>query len=331
MQLEPSKFVVSSTADCDTVFSDVIDMGSSTDQFALINDACNYQSEISPGVMQTVYLSKDAVAGYVEFENELALFAPIKCAGACHSREIRLPDLSLDWEVDFKVSTTEYELSAKQETADWDDFTKDSDGDSHFTMHKVSYLAPAGTDRCLADGSVSGDVPTSGDTSADPKGCLVFKDSSDPSNDDAFGQGTVEYSGITGSADMRNWLAACGSYLEDGMGAKAQLVQRFEVEYEDGFVRTPSQLPSVESFCDSKDLTLSWSRRLWVQVSESLLLLRFLLWSSPLIFRHLLARLTTRSVPEDTGLLQLWTSTTVLTCHSSRMSFSLDLLPNSLT
>ena len=245
-----------STADCDTVYSDVIDMGSSVDQFALINDACNYQSEISPGVMQTVYLSKDAVAGYVEFENELALFAPIKCAGACHSREIRLPDLSLDWEVDFKVSTTEYELLAKQETADWDDFTKDSNGDSHFTMHKVSYLAPAGTDRCLADGSVSGDVPTSGNTSADPKGCLVFKDSSDPSNDDAFGQGTVEYSGITGSADMRNWLAACGSYLEDGMGAKAQLVQRFEVEYEDGFVRTPSQLPSVESFCDSKDLTL---------------------------------------------------------------------------
>ncbi len=245
-----------STADCETVFSDVIDMGSSTDQFALINDACNYQSEISPGVMQTVYLSKDAVAGYVEFENELALFAPIKCAGACHSREIRLPDLSLDWEVDFKVSTTEYELSAKQQTADWDDFTKDSNGYSHFTMHKVSYLAPAGTDRCLADGSVSGDVPTSADTSADPKGCLVFKDSSDPNNDDAFGQGTVEYSGISGSADMRNWLASCGSYLEDGMGAKAQLVQRFEVEYEDGFVRTPSQLPSVESFCDSKDLTL---------------------------------------------------------------------------
>ena len=245
-----------STADCDTVYSDVIDMGSSVDQFALIDDACNYESEISPGVLQTVYLSKDAVAGYVEFENELALFAPIKCAGACHSRQIRLPDLSLDWEIDFKVSTTEYELSAKQETADWDDFTKDSNGDSHFTMHKVSYLAPAGTDRCLADGSVSGDVPTSGNTSADPKGCLVFKDSSDPSNDDAFGQGTVEYSGITGSADMRNWLATCGSYLEDGMGAKAQLVQRFEVEYEDGYVRTPSQLPSVESFCDSKDLTL---------------------------------------------------------------------------
>ena len=245
-----------STADCDTVFTDVIDMGSSTDQFALISDACNYQSEISPGVMQTVYLSKDAVAGYVEFQNELALFAPIKCAGACHSRQIRLPDLSLDWEVDFKVSTTEYELSAKQDTADWDDFTKDSNGDSHFTMHKVSYLAPAGTDRCLADGSVSGDVPTSGDTSADPKGCLVFKDSSDPTSNDAFGQGTVEYSGITASADMRNWLASCGSYLEDGMGAKAQLVQRFEVDYEDGYTRTPSQLPSVESFCDSKDLTL---------------------------------------------------------------------------
>ncbi len=245
-----------STADCETVYTDVIDMGSSTDQFALINDACNYEAEISPGVRQTVYLSKDAVAGYVEFQNELALFAPIKCAGACHSRQIRLPDLSLDWEIDFKVSTTEYELSAKQETADWDDFTQDSNGHSHFTMHKVSYLAPAGTDRCLADGSVSGDVPTSADTTTDPKGCLVFKDSSDPTNSDTFGQGTLEYSGITGSADMRNWLAACGGYLEDGMGAKAQLVQRFEVDYEDGYVRSPAQLPLVESFCDSKDLTL---------------------------------------------------------------------------
>lgn len=245
-----------STADCETIYSDIVDMGSSVDQFALINDACNYESEISPGVMQTVYLSKDAVAGYVEFENELALFAPIKCAGACHSRQIRLPDLSLDWEVDFKVSTTEYEITAKQQTADWDDFTKDINGASHFTMHKVSYLAPAGTDRCLADGSVSGDVPISANASADPKGCLIFKDSSDPSNDDTFGQGTVEYSGITGSADMRNWLASCGGYLEDGMGAKAQLVQKFEVAYEDGYARSPSQLPAVESFCDSKDLTL---------------------------------------------------------------------------
>lgn len=245
-----------STADCDTVYSDVIQTGSSVDQFALIDDACNYEAEISPGVTQTVYLSKNAVAGYVEFENELALFAPIKCAGACHSREIRLPDLSLDWEIDFKVSTTEYELSAKQETADWNDFTQDANGHSFFTMHKVSYLAESGSDLCLPDGSVSGDVPTSGNTTADPKGCLVFKDASDPTNNDAFGQGTVEYTGITGSADMRNWIAACGSYLEDGMGAKAQLVQRFEVDYVDGYVRTPSQLPSIESFCDSKDLTL---------------------------------------------------------------------------
>merc|ERR1711871_1929362 len=87
------------------------------------------------------------------------------------------------------------------------------------------------------------------------KGCLVFKDSS--YKDDSFGKDTVHYSGIASAADMRNWIAACGEYMPDGMGAKAQVVQQFQVEYDADYQRTPSALPLTESFCSSLDISAS--------------------------------------------------------------------------
>ena len=243
-----------STANCETDFTNTLVAGSSTDQYVIIEDACHYSQSLEDGVVETVYVKEGGVGGFVEFTDQTAGYAPIRCAGSCYKRDFRLPDLSLDWDVEFKVNLDQYELSAPQTKADWNDFTKDANGESHFTMHKLSYLASPSANACLADGSLAGDVPTSGDASADPKGCLVFKDSS--YKDDSFGKDTVHYSGIASAADMRNWIAACGEYMPDGMGAKAQVVQQFQVEYDADYQRTPSALPATESFCSSLDISL---------------------------------------------------------------------------
>lgn len=243
-----------STANCDTEFTNTLVAGSSTDQYVIIEDACHYSQTLEDNVVETVYVKEGGVGGFVEFTDQSAGYAPIRCAGSCYKRDFRLPDLSLDWDVIFKVSLDQYELSAPQTKADWNDFTKDSDGDSHFSMHKLSYLAAPSAQACLADGSLSGTVPTSGNTTSDPKGCLLFKDSS--FKNDTFGKDTVHYTGIESAADMRNWIAACGEMLADGMSAKAQVVQQFQVEYDAGYQRTPSALPSTESFCSSLDVTL---------------------------------------------------------------------------
>ena len=242
-----------STANCETVFTNTLVAGSSTDQYVIIEDACHYSQTLEDGVVETVYVKDGGVGGFVEFTDQTAGYAPIRCAGSCYKRDFRLPDLSLDWDVEFKVNLDQYELSAPQTRADWNDFTK-TGGESHFSMHKLSYLAPPSAQACAADGSLTGTVPTSADTTTDPKGCLVFKDSS--FKDDSFGKDTVHYSGISSAADMRNWIAACGEFMTDGMGAKAQVVQQFQVEYDADYQRTPSSLPAIESFCSTLDISL---------------------------------------------------------------------------
>lgn len=242
-----------STANCETDFTNTLVAGSSTDQYVIIEDACHYSRSLEDGVVETVYVKEGGVGGFVEFTDQTAGYAPIRCAGSCYKRDFRLPDLSLDWDIEFKVNLDQYELKAPQTRADWNDFTK-TNGESHFTMHKLSYLAPPSAQACLADGSLGGDVPDSGDTTSDPKGCLVLKDSS--FKDDSFGKDTVHYSGIASAADMRNWIAACGEYMADGMGAKAQVVQQFQVEYDADYTRTPALLPATESFCSSLDISL---------------------------------------------------------------------------
>lgn len=262
-----TKVCGASTANCDTQFTNTIVAGSSTDQYVIIEDACHYTQNLADGVVETVYVKEGGIGGFVEFTDQTAGYAPIRCAGSCYRRDVRLPDLSLDWDVEFKVNLDQYEISAPQTKADWNDFIK-TDGASHFTMHKLAYLTPTTEQACLADGSLSGTVPTSADTTTDPKGCVVFKDSSDTS--DSFGQDTLQYSGIASAADMRNWLAACGEFMADGTGAKARLVQQFKVEYEAGYTRSPSTLGPSESFCSALDLSLFVEQKIVGDSSASL-------------------------------------------------------------
>lgn len=262
-----TKVCGASTANCETQFTNTIVAGSSTDQYVIIEDACSYTQNLADGIVETVYVKEGGIGGFVEFTDQTAGYAPIRCAGSCYRRDVRLPDLSLDWDVEFKVNLDQYELSAPQTKADWNDFRK-TNGLSHFTMHKLAYLTPTAAQSCLADGSLSGTVPTSADTTTDPKGCVVFKDSSDTS--DSFGQGTLQYSGIASAADMRNWLAGCGEFMADGTGAKAQLVQQFKVEYESDYTRSPASLPATESFCSAIDISLFVEQKIIGDSSASL-------------------------------------------------------------
>jgi len=248
----------SHTAGCDASTDKTIDMGSSSDQFAYIQGACNYVRDLGVDqsgkvVQETVYVSKGDVVGYVLTDQSGGTFAhiPIKCGGFCRDNVVRLPDLSLDWEVEFKVDQqTGHELVADQEKAAYNDFQYvEGTTDRHYSLSKTAYLAKTTDDICLASGDLDGDVPTSG---VAPGGCLVYSDSSE--TDGSFDLATATtFSNVNSANDMIAWLTACGAPLSDGSGAKAQLVQKFEIDY-GSYDRSP--LPAKEAFCHTNDLTL---------------------------------------------------------------------------
>ena len=203
-------------------------------------------------VQETVYVSKDDIVGYVLTDQSAGPVAhiPIKCGGFCRDNVVRLPDLALDWEVDFKVSKTEHELVAKQEEAAYNDFQYvEGTVDRHYSLSKTAYLAKTTEEICQASGDLDGDVPTSG---VAPSGCLVYSDSSETTGFFDLTTATT-FSNINSANDMIAWLTACGAPLSDGSGAKAQLVQKFEIDY-GSYDRSP--LPAKEAFCHTNDLTL---------------------------------------------------------------------------
>ena len=246
------------TIGCETSTDITINTGSSTDQYAFIQGACNYVRDLGTDesgkvVQETVYISKDDVVGYALTDQSRGTVAhiPIKCGGFCRDNVVRLPDLSLDWEVEFKVDQqTGHELVATQNEAAYNDFKYvEGTTDRHYTLKKTAYLAKTTDDICLASGDLDGVIPTSG---VAPSGCLVYSDSSE--NTGLFDPNTATtFSNVNSANEMIAWLTACGAPLSDGSGAKAQLVQKFEIDY-GSYDRSP--LPAKEAFCHKNDLTL---------------------------------------------------------------------------
>ena len=244
------------TAGCETSTDVTIPGGSSSDIFAHIAGACNYVRTLGKDnsgvdVQETVYVSDGDTVGYVLLDQTGGAItnAPIKCAGFCRSSVVRLPDLSLDWEVEFEVSQTDHNLVADQDDAAYNDFKFDDAGHRNYDLTKTAYLAKTTDSVCQASGDISGDIPTSG---VAPSGCLVYSDASEDDGSFDLSSATV-FSNINSANDMIAWLTACGAPLADGSGAKAQLVQQFKVDYGD-FDR--GGLPTEESFCHTNDLTL---------------------------------------------------------------------------
>lgn len=175
--------------------------------------------------------------------------APVICGGFCRDNVVRLPDLSLDWEVEFSADMSSYELTADQGTANYNDFKFNNQSQRNYILEKTAFLAPSTNYVCQADGALSGTVPTS---MLAPSGCLIYSDTSD--NLGQFTNGTASsFTGVTGALDMIDYLKSCGGMLADGSGAQAQLVQEFKIDY-GAFDR--GGLPQVETFCHSSFVTL---------------------------------------------------------------------------
>jgi len=244
------------TAGCETSTDVTVPFGSSSDLWAHIADVCHYERDLgvdSNGVMlqETAYVANGQTIGYILMDQNsgTTAHAPVICGGFCRDNVVRLPDLSLDWEVEFSADMTSYKLTADQGQAAYNDFKLTDQLERNFVLEKTAFLAPPTGSICQADGSISGTVPT--DMVA-PAGCLVYTDDSNASGE--FPAGTASsFSGVTGALDMIDYLKTCGETLSDGSGAQAQLVQQFKIDY-GSFDR--GGLPQVESFCHSSFVTL---------------------------------------------------------------------------
>jgi len=244
------------TAGCDSSTDVTVPFGSSSDLWAHIADVCHYERNIgvdSNGIMleETAYIATGQTVGYVLMDQNggTTAHAPVICGGFCRDTVVRLPDLSLDWDVEFSADMSTYELNADQANADYNDFKFNDHGDRNFILKKTAYLAPPFGSVCQADGTISGNIPTN---MTAPSGCLVYTDVSDATG--AFVAGnSSSFTGVAGALDMIQYLKTCGEMLSDGSGAQAQLVQKFEIDY-GSFDR--GGLPQVETFCHSSFVTL---------------------------------------------------------------------------
>ena len=244
------------TAGCESSTDVAVPFGSSSDLWAHIADACHYQRNLgldSNGVMleETAYVANGQTIGYVLMDQTggTTAHAPVICGGFCRDNVVRLPDLSLDWEVEFSADMSTYELTADQGKADYNDFKFNNQGERNYVLEKTAFLAPPAGSVCQADGSLTESVPT--DMVA-PTGCLVYTDDSDATGQ--FVSGTSSsFTGVSGALDMIDYLKTCGEMLSDGSGAQAQLVQQFKIDY-GSFDR--GGLPQVETFCHSSFVTL---------------------------------------------------------------------------
>ena len=244
------------TAGCESSTDVTVPFGSSSDLWAHIADVCHYQRDLgvdSNGVLlqETAYVANGQTVGYVLMDQEsgTTAHAPVICGGFCRDNVVRLPDLSLDWEVEFSADMTSYELTADQGRAAYNDFKFTDELERNFVLEKTAFLAPPTNSVCQVDGSLTGAVPT--DMVA-PTGCLVYTDDSNAEGE--FTSGTASsFTGGTGALDMIDYLKTCGETLSDGSGAQAQLVQQFKIDY-GSYDR--GGLPQVESFCHSSFVTL---------------------------------------------------------------------------
>lgn len=244
------------TAGCETSTDVTVPYGSSSDLWAHIADVCHYQRNLgvdSNGNMleETAYVANGQTIGYVLMDQTggTTAHAPVICGGFCRDNVVRLPDLSLDWEVEFSADMSTHELTADQGKAAYNDFKFNDQGERNFMLEKTAYLAPPAGSVCQADGSLVGTIPT--DMVA-PAGCLVYTDDSDATGEFVAGTSS-SFSGVTGALDMIEYLKQCGEMLSDGSGAQAQLVQQFKIDY-GSFDR--GGLPQVETFCHSSFVTL---------------------------------------------------------------------------
>lgn len=244
------------TAGCEASTDITVPFGSSSDLWAHIEDVCHYQRSLGMDlngvpIQETAYVASGQTIGYVLMDQNsgITAHAPVICGGFCRDNVVRLPDLSLDWEVEFSADMTSYELTADQEKSGYNDFKLNDQSERNYLLQKTAFLAPPTVSVCQADGAISGNVPT--DTVA-PAGCLVYTDISNALGEFA-GDTASTFSGVSGALDMIDYLKTCGETLSDGSGAQAQLVQQFKIDYGE-FAR--GGLPQVESFCHSSFVTL---------------------------------------------------------------------------
>ena len=189
-------------------------------------------------------IGADVIAALVEFTDGNRHYAPIKCIDTC--RDATIHSLSLDWAVQLTVSSSndESKLDAPQTLSAWTDTATDTGGDLYFSTEKMAYITKSNDD-CGTDGNLKiseGQIP---DSVVTPGGCLVHKTvtGEDGSTSDA------KDTGIVSAADLQSWISTCGASTDNG--AEATLVQRFKVDYRDGYDHHD------ESFCTMKHISVT--------------------------------------------------------------------------
>ena len=244
------------TANCEYSNDTTVPSGSSSDLWAHIANVCNYQRNLGVNdngdiIEETAYVASGETVGYVLMNQTggTTAHAPVICGGFCRDNVVRLPDLSLDWEVEFSADMNTFELTADQSNAAYNDFKFNDQGERNYMLEKTAYLAPPANSTCQADGTITGTIPTN---MVAPLGCLVYTDDSDVNGEFVTGTSS-SFTGVTGALDMIEYLKSCGEMLSDGSGAQAQLVQQFKIDY-GSFDR--GGLPQVETFCHSSLVTL---------------------------------------------------------------------------
>ena len=245
------------TAGCENSTDVTVPSGSSSDLWAHIGDVCHYQRDLGLDnngvvVQETAYVASGQTVGYVLMNQSggTTAHAQVICGGFCRDNVVRLPDLSLDWEVEFSADMSTYELTADQGNANYNDFKLNNQGERNYVLEKTAFLTSPTESVCQADGSITGTVPT--DMVA-PIGCLVYTDTSD-ANGQFVSNTSSSFTGVSNALDMIDYLKTCGEILSDGSGAQAQLVQQFKIDY-GTFDR--GGLPQVETFCHASFVTLS--------------------------------------------------------------------------
>ena len=234
------------TTGCELSNDVVIPQGSSSDIWAHINGACHFQQDIgvdSDGqqLQKTSYVAEGETIGYVLMDQAsgTTAHAPVMCGGFCTDGVVRLPDLSLDWEIEFSVEKNVVVFTTDQDKAAYNDFKFNSNGERDYVLQKTAFLANPADSVCRADGSLAGSVPTSMEA---PFGCLVYQDTSDELGHFNLSTASV-FSGVNGAMDMIDYLSSCGHRPEDQSGGEAQLVQQFKIDYTD--------TNQTETFCHS--------------------------------------------------------------------------------
>jgi hypothetical protein len=248
------------TTGCELSNDVVIPQGSSSDIWAHINGTCHFQQNLgvdSDGqqLQGTAYVAEGETIGYVLMDQAsgTTAHAPVICGGFCANDVVRLPDLSLDWEIEFSVEKNVVVFTADQDKAAYNDFKFNSNGERDYVLQKTAFLANPADSVCRADGSLAGSVPTSMEA---PFGCLVYDDTSDELGFFNLTTASV-FSGINGAMDMIDYLTSCGHRPEGRSGGEAQLVQQFKIDYVDNRTETFCHASLVSVFLETKIVGLS--------------------------------------------------------------------------